>query len=238
MWWIGTSLGCPQSWCFFCAKWDYTIKCCPLREGMLIHFILAAGHEIFWLKKYRISFHSWSYSYFFSYFPHTSMLVGYSKSLSWSVLCQHHCGFWQMHVYMCADFHRWRSEWILKLYEKDALSVSAAVECCKSLRILMDFMALYNSYEPQHKQLKSVYFLFFLKKEKEKEYYFVFSSIVQKLCLMDGCHQFICFVVIFLNTESWYRCLKLWSAVAFQLPELGIMNWSMKDVPLTVDIME
>jgi len=27
--------------------------------------------------------------------------------------------------------------------------------------------------------------------------------------------------VIFLNTESWYQCLKLWSTAAFQLLEVG-----------------
>lgn len=48
--WIGTSQGCPQSWCF-CAQQDYSIKCCQLIG------------ETCWSS---ISWHSWAWHFFIS----------------------------------------------------------------------------------------------------------------------------------------------------------------------------
>ncbi len=76
------------------------------------------------------------------------------------------------------------------------------MERSKTLRTEMDFMALYNSYEPQCKQRASVYF------KKENKTITVKTDIIlwfphcSEALLMEGCHQLACSLVIFLNTDS------------------------------------
>lgn len=63
----------------------------------------------------------------------------------------------------------------------------------------MDFMAPYNSYEPQCKQRESVYFT-----KKENKTITVKKDIIPRLLhCSEGCHHLVFSLVIFLNTESW-----------------------------------
>lgn len=113
---------------------------------------------------------------------------------------------WQRHI-VCTRIHLchcliiWWSYCILKLYEKDALSES--------------FMAPYNSYEPQYKQLRCVYFT---KEENKTITVKKDNFILRSFCCVKTSFFFFfawksatgCSVAIFLGSESWY-CIYAWN---------------------------
>lgn len=157
---------------------------------------------------------------------------------------------WQKHIHTYTDMYvllnvfsvTWRTDWILKLYEKmhyRRVQLWNAAKRC-AWRWILWFHTIIMSPSADNREV----YILPGKKIKPlllKRILFCGSPIVQKPFLMEGCHHLVCSLVIFRNTESRYQCLKLWSAQPFNCQKMdneliyercafacryyGVMNW-------------
>lgn len=130
----------------------------------------------------------------------------------------------------------WRTDWILKLYEKTALSESAAVECCKkryARRCI--FIASYNSYEPA---VQTTGKCVFYQERKIKPLQLKKDIILW----LPHCSEALLYDGKLLSShlpKHWKPIPALETVVSHRLSTARswVMNWSMKDAPLPLPIL-